>query len=214
MKRSYNLIAGVYDTLAKLIFGNELRKAQTHFLHLIPSPANILLVGGGTGWILEEITKIYPSELCIDYVDVSARMIALAKKRNYGNNEVNFICQSILSFENGDQYDIIITPFLLDNFKEETAQNAFSLLHKKLKENGLWLYTDFQIKNNSSYWQKVILIFMYSFFRITANIEAARLPDVISQFRKHQYYLENSKTFLHQFIITSAYKKQPATNNL
>ena len=207
MKRSYNLIAPVYDALAKLVFGNALRRAQIYFLPLIPSSSNILLVGGGTGWILEEIGKIHPNGLHIDYVDVSANMIAMAKKKNCGENEVNFIQQSILTFENNKLYDVIITPFLLDNFKEKTAQNAVSLLHQKLKEAGLWLYTDFQVNDKHSYWQKAVLFLMYLFFRIAANIEASRLPDVSSMFGKHRYHLIKSQTFLRRFIVTSVYKK-------
>lgn len=207
MKRGYDLIAPIYDKLAMLFIGTSLRKAQVHFLHLIPTHSNILIVGGGTGWILEEITKVHHQNLCIDYVDVSAKMIALARKRNVGKNEVHFIQQSIIDFTSDKQYDVIITPFFFDNFKDETAQKIFSLLHQKLSETGLWLYTDFQVKNKNSYWQKAVLFMMYSFFRIAANIEAARLPDMVSQFQHHQYQLIKSELFLHHFIVTSAYKK-------
>ncbi len=207
MKRSYDTIATMYDALAKLFFGTALRRAQVYFLHHIPRGAKVLIAGGGTGWILEEISNIHPQDLWIDYVDVSAGMIALAKRKKWSKNKVNFIQQSILDFKNNHQYDVIITPFLLDNFKEETMQKAFALLHQTIKTNGLWIHTDFQITNRHSYWQKAVLFVMYSFFRIAANIEAARLPDVASQFNLYNYQLIQSKTFLHQFIITSVYKK-------
>ncbi len=210
MKRSYDAIAPVYDRLAKLFIGKALRQAQIHFLPLIPAGSSVLIVGGGTGWILDEITNLHPQGLQIDYVDISSKMIALARKRNVGNNEVNFINQSILDFATSKEYEVVITPFFFDNFKEETMQKVFAFLHQKLKSNGRWLYTDFQIKKESAYWQKAVLFIMYTFFRTVANIEASQLPDVVSQFNKHQYHLFSSKTFLHQFIITTAYIKSTA----
>ena len=207
MNRSYDLIAPIYDNLAKLFIGKALRKAQIHFLSLIPPASGLLIAGGGTGWILEEIAAVHPQNLSIDYVDISSKMIALAKQKNKGNNEVNFINQSIFDFSASKTYDIIITPFFFDNFKEEKAQKAFTILHQKLTPNGLWLYTDFQINPTSPFWQKAVLFSMYAFFRIAANIEAARLPDIASQFNRHQYHLINSQTFLHRFVITCAYQK-------
>ena len=208
MKRSYDLITPVYDPLAKLFIGRALREAQICFLPLIPPNASILIVGGGTGWLLEEMAAIYPQGLHIDYVDSSANMIALSKQRKYGRNQINFIHQPIAGFLNQWQYDVIITPFFFDNFKEETMQNVFALLHRTLKPNGLWLYTDFQVSSKHACWQKAVLFIMYSFFRMAANIETARLPDVVSCFSRYQYYLISRQTFKHQFIITSAYKKQ------
>lgn len=207
MERSYNAIAPIYDNLAKLFIGKALRQAQVYFLHHIPAGAKVLIVGGGTGWILEEISAVHPKDLYIDYVDVSSKMIALAKQKNCGENKVNFINQPIITFKIDHRYDVIITPFLLDNFKEETMQQVFALLHQALKENGLWIHTDFQVSQPNSYWQKAVLFLMYSFFRIAANIEAARLPDVVTQFKIHSYQLVESKMFLHRFIITSVYKK-------
>ena len=207
MKQGYDVIAPIYDALAKLFIGKALRRSQTCFLRYIPAGAKVLIVGGGTGWILEEITKIHSQGLMIDYVDVSYKMIALARRRNMGKNKVVFIHQSILDFKNSHQYNVIITPFLLDNFKEKTARKVFSLLHQALNKNGLWMYTDFQVNYSTSYWQKGVLFLMYSFFRIAANIEASKLPDVATQFNLHNYKLVQNQMFLRRFIITALYQK-------
>lgn len=207
MKQGYDVIAPIYDALAKLFIGQALRRAQVYFLRYIPANAKVLIVGGGTGWILEEIANIHSEGLVIDYMDISSKMIAMAKERNRGKNKVAFIQQSILDFTSGHQYNVIITPFLLDNFREETARKVFTLLHQSLEPGGLWMYTDFQVSHPASYWQKGLLFLMYSFFRIAANIEATKLPDVATQFQLHNYKLVQNQTFLRKFIITALYQK-------
>ena len=208
MKRNYDLVAGVYDKLAKLFIGDALHRSQVYFLRCIPKNANILLVGGGTGRILEEISVANLPGLRIDYVDASRKMIAIAKSRDTGDNKVNFIHQQVIEFVSDIPYDVIITPFLLDNFSEPTLQKVFNHLHQKLKPEGIWLYTDFQVKNKRAYLQQSVLFVMYSFFRIVCNIEAKKLPDIVSRFNYYGYQLINSKTFLNRFIVTSVYKRQ------
>lgn len=206
IKRNYDLVASVYDSLAKIFIGTALRESQKYFLKKMPANAVVLIAGGGTGWILEEITKLHPQGLRIHYVDSSIKMIDKAKKRYTGNNEVNFFQQSILDFANDTQYDVILTPFFLDNFSQETLQKVFAFLDQKLKPEALWMHTDFQEQKRKFHWQKILLFMMYSFFRIACNIEAKRLPDVVTSF-KENYLLLESKTFYHKFIITSLYKK-------
>src|SRR6476469_5208726 len=94
MKRSYDAIAGVYDVLAGIFIGKGLRDAQIYLVQHIPAGSKVLIVGGGTGWILEEITRIHSSGLQIDYLDISANMILIAGKRDVGKNNVRFINQS------------------------------------------------------------------------------------------------------------------------
>ena len=65
--RSYDSIAGVYDKLAGIFIGKALREAQIYLLQFIPANARLLIVGGGTGWILEEITVVHQQGLAIDY---------------------------------------------------------------------------------------------------------------------------------------------------
>ena len=81
IKRSYDIIADVYDRLAGIFIGKALRNAQIYLAQYIPAGAKILIAGGGTGWILEEITRLHDSGLQIDYLDISAGMIAKAKER-------------------------------------------------------------------------------------------------------------------------------------
>ena len=52
-------------------------------------------------------------------------------------------------------FDVVITPFLFDNFTEQTLQKVFNHIHNSLKPGGIWLNADFQL--TGKWWQNVLL---------------------------------------------------------
>ena len=205
MAANYNNSAWFYDRLSRLVYGKSIIKSQVYLLNNIQAKSNILIVGGGTGWILEEITKIHPSGLNITYVEIAEKMMALSRKRNVGGNKVNFLNEPIEDIKVNSIYDIVITPFLFDNFTEQTLQNVFSSIHQKLKPGGTWLNTDF--RPTGKWWHKLLLRSMFIFFRLICHIEASQLPGIQKCFEKHGYTTIDQKSFFGDFILSTAYLK-------
>lgn len=205
MPSNYDNSASFYDRLSRMVYGKALVTSQVYLLQFIPANTRILIAGGGTGWILEEIAKIHPAGLTITYVEISVKMTALAQKRNTGTNQVTFINQPIEQVNDNTVYDVVITPFLFDNFTDATLENAFTHLHKQLKANGLWLCTDFQL--TGKLWQGVLLKSMYYFFRFLCGIETTTMPDIESRFVKYDYEKIIAKTFFGEFIVSTEYRK-------
>jgi len=83
MAANYNNSVWFYDRLAGLVYGKELIKSQVYLLPYIPANAHVLVVGGGTGWILEELARVHPSGLNITYAEIAPAMIALSQKKKY-----------------------------------------------------------------------------------------------------------------------------------
>ena len=204
MAANYNNSAWFYDPLSRIVYGKALVNAQTWLLNYIPKKANILIVGGGTGWILEELTRIHPDDLTITYVEIAASMIALSKKRITGNNEVFFINNAIENVVLPADFDVVITPFLFDNFIEETLQRVFCHIHKLLKPEGIWLNVDFQLTGR--WWQSILLKTMFIFFRLACGIEASKLPAIEQRFEEKEYNAIAQKTFFGDFILSTIYK--------
>jgi ubiquinone/menaquinone biosynthesis C-methylase UbiE len=204
---NYDKIASIYNLLSRLVYGKSIVKAQADLLKFIPPCSRILLVGGGTGWILEEIVKIDPEGLTIDYVESSLKMILLSQKKNHGRNIVHFINQPIENFSGTGLYDVIFTPFLFDNFREEKIQTVFTNLSSLLKDKGLWLHCDFvNNKSDGPVWQQLLLKTMYLFFRITARIETNELIPMENYFNKD--YQKTYQAFYYaKFIEASVYCK-------
>ncbi|RFZ90200.1 class I SAM-dependent methyltransferase [Mucilaginibacter conchicola] len=205
-KGNYDNAASFYDKLSRLVFGNNLVKAQVYLLKHIPANAKVLIVGGGTGWILDEISRIHLSGLDITYVEVSANMMALSQKRNIGGNVVHFTNLPIQEVDLADDFDIVITPFLLDNFTDENLPLVFNPIHNALRSGGLWLYTDFQL--TGKLWQGIMLKSMLLFFKLLCGVESWRLPDAKGMFARHGYSAEDEKSFFGEFVVSGVYLKK------
>jgi ubiquinone/menaquinone biosynthesis C-methylase UbiE len=205
MPANFNNSAWFYDRLSRLVYGKALIGAQVYLLQCVLPNSNILIIGGGTGWILEELTKIHPASLNITYAEVAPKMIALSQKRNIGNNHVVFINDAIENIALAPDFDVVITPFLFDNFTEQTTSKVFNHIHSLLKPGGLWLNCDFQL--SGKWWQNILLKSMFLFFRIVCKIEASQLPDIEKHFATHNYKCIAQQTFFGDFIISKGYMK-------
>ncbi len=213
MKKSYDTVAFFYDRLSHFVFGDKLMEAQTAFLQHIPPGTSILLIGGGSGLLLERIAAVHPTGLTIEYIDASAAMVALSRERGAGNNTVNFNVQDVLQVALPPQsFDLIITPFLFDNFSEHTAGKVFAHLAAALRPGGHWYYTDFQNKTPLRY--KVLLKIMYTFFRTMCGIEARKLPDVTTLFHNSRYEEHHRREFMHGFIVSCVFSLASKQNQL
>lgn len=207
MKGNFNYIARYYDSLSRIVFGDAIVTSQRYLIQFIKPNSNILIVGGGTGWILEEIAKKHFDSLHITYVEMSQKMIELSKRRNVGRNKIVFINQAIQSADLNASFDVIITPFLLDNFSNETTTTVFKKIDEQLVGGGSWLYGDFQLPEDHAFWQRFLITLMYTFFKLMCGIEANKLPETDSLFQQGNYQKSSSKTFFHDMICSIHYQK-------
>lgn len=206
MPSNYDNSAWFYDRLSRLVYGKALINAQVYLLAYVPADSNVLIAGGGTGWILEELARVHPTGLYITYIEISAKMMALSQKRDYGNNKVIYINEAVEEVVFTEKFDVVITPFLFDNFKEKTLQQVFTHLHHQLKPGGLWLNADFQL--TGKWWQNVLLKSMFLFFRVICGIETSVLPDIERQFEQRDYEIVAKQTFFGAFIISTVLKRR------
>lgn len=208
MLNNYDRIARIYDRLSRMVFGKAIVRAQQSLLPLIKPGARILIAGGGTGWILKEIANIHPAGLTIDYVEISSNMLELAQKQDFKGNKVTFVHSAIEDYLAPSTYDVVMTPFLFDNFSQDRAQAVFDKMHKMLENGGLWLFTDFHIDQNiHRYWQKALLRSMYVFFKNISHVEASQLPDMQAHFRSNHFKKEYESFHFGRFIRSAAYRK-------
>lgn len=196
----FDKIAPFYDGMTKLIFGGSILKAQRIHLRIIPREASILVLGGGSGNWLVDFLKEKPT--CkIWYVEASLVMLEKAtQKLNFSNN-IQFIHGTHLDIPK-TEFDVVITHFFVDMFREDQIMELAQQMSAKLKINGVWLVADFVNKN---YWHRFLLWLMYRFFKIIDAIDVKSLPDWDQAIRSKHFTVGECNSFYGQFIQSSVY---------
>jgi len=198
----FDRIAFAYDRLTKLVFGRYIIDSQKFFLNRIPEDSSILILGGGTGWILTELFKI-KNNVNVCYIEASARMLAMAKEKSTSSQQVRFIHGTESDVPSDHKFDCVITNFYLDLFTNESLWVALGKIKESLAPKAQWIATDF-VENQ--WWQKLMLRVMYLFFRLTCNIESQKLPDWNKTLHSIGGKRIDSKKFYNGFIETSVFQ--------
>jgi ubiquinone/menaquinone biosynthesis C-methylase UbiE len=209
MQNNYDHIAPYYDFLSRMVFFRAQVRAQSDQLESIPANSSILIVGGGTGWILEEIARIYPSGLTIVYVEISEKMLNISRKRNTGANQVKYIHAAAEDLSTDQKFDVVITAFLFDNYSGDTIQTVFSKLDHLLKAGGTWFFSDFYYnKESGKKWQYYLLKTMYLFFNKISDVQAKMLINTEPIFAEYNYDVVRAEYYYAGFIKAITYQKR------
>lgn len=184
---NFNPIAPFYEASARLVFGNEHRRAEAFFLPQIPKGSRVLLVGGGAGHLLQALL-LTRNPAAVAFVEPASAMRRRAAKRvqnEPGAAKVLFLEKSG-ELRGQPAFDVLITPYVLDLFTEAQLQNDFlPPLLAALAPRGRWLFTDFV--QTYSRQQALLIKAMYKFFRLVAGIPARQLPDYEAHFQREGF---------------------------
>lgn len=170
MTSGYDKLAPVYDWLAVFFVGKQIQQAQLKWLSYLSDRKKLLILGGGTGWMLPAVFQINPN-LVIHYVDASAKMIAQAQANAQGSL-IQFIQGTETDIPDKD-YDAVLTHFYLDLFSDDQLPDLIAKIKMKLANNALWLVTDFE---THTMLQRVKVRLMYLFFRMMTGLKTQALP--------------------------------------
>jgi SAM-dependent methyltransferase len=172
----------VYDALASLVFGRAQRRAQQAALQaglpLAGAAPHILVLGGGSGWVLTELLRHCPAARVL-YLETSGTMLALAQARLRrlvpgAGAQVEFRQGSEQALGVAERFDVVITFFVLDCFTLADFPAALARLHTARRPEAPWLVADF--RPPTTWWQRILLRTMYLFFGLAVGLRARQLP--------------------------------------
>jgi ubiquinone/menaquinone biosynthesis C-methylase UbiE len=200
---NFDSVAPYYDRLSRLVFGKAIQRAQIAYLPDITPGANVLLLGGGTGWLLYELRALNPTAR-IWYIDASAKMIELSREMNRKTaHNIVFIHGTEDSIPPGTSFDAVITNFYLDLFQHDSCADAIRKIRSAIRPNGLWLVSDFL---NTTWWHGVMLGVMYRFFKLTSDIEGSKLPEWKNLLQENALTEIKSREFFGGFIRSAVFR--------
>src|SRR5260221_4596361 len=100
-------LEGVYGDQSKFTSSNRLNKIINLILRLDKKPKNILDVGCGTGYLSNELKKMFPMAEVIA-IDISQNAISIAKKQYSNIIFKTADAENILPFKNA-QFDLVMS---------------------------------------------------------------------------------------------------------
>ncbi|MDX5319860.1 MAG: methyltransferase, partial [Bacteroidota bacterium] len=181
-QNDYNRLAPFYDWLGHSVYFGQIGRSQREYLNQIPKGSRILFIGGGTGFLLNDLLETAePSEIV--YIEKSSQMIRKSIKActHPDKAKVTFIHGTQEDLKPEDSYDVILTFFFFDQFRLFTIEKIFLQLEMHLKDEGLWLWADFIPPQ--TWWQKVLMKTMIVFFKFTTELgtnEVFSVPELFS----------------------------------
>lgn len=201
----FSRTAFFYDALARLVYGKSLQQAQLALLPAIPPQARVLVIGGGSGWILEQLLQTH-KHLDILYLDAAPAMLQRAQQKyarlsHAHTCTVRFRLGTEKSLEPQEQFDVLFTPFLLDLFPPQRLHQLMTRLAQALDPKGKWLFADFwPVKSPPPRWQRLLIRSMYTFFGLISGVQARQLPDYQKHFTQLHYKEKYSQSFFHGMV--------------
>jgi tRNA (cmo5U34)-methyltransferase len=211
----FDRVASFYDPLAQLVFRDAQKQAQKELLPFIQANTQVLLIGGGSGWLLQQLL-LTEKKLHIVYIDASPKMIRRAQHFTHttlksSSASVEFRTGTEQCIKPGETFDSIFTPFLLDLFPEERLTVLMRRLKEALHKDGRWLFVDFwPVQEPAPIWQQLLLKAMYVFFRVFSGIKARRLPDFKAHFERLNLAEIFSAKFYNGMIQAKVFCRQTA----
>ncbi len=172
-------------------------------MHTIKESSSILIVGGGTGKILESFSASHT----IDYVEPSASMINRSKQRSY-QCDVQFHPCSIQEFIPSKDYDVIVLPFVLDLFNSQELEEVIRKCTQALNHHGRIHISDFYPEELlDARWKKLLLRTVIVFFRITTKHHLQIIVNITPIMQATDYKKVTSKNYFHGMVFASLWER-------
>lgn len=208
----FDRVASFYDVLASLVFGRALRQAQQAALLGLPTGApRLLIIGGGTGWVLGEVLRHCPQAKIL-YVEASPAMlrksrVTLQRVAPTQAEQVEFRLGTEASIATDGTFDAVITFFFLDLFEPSRFKAVVQQLNAARRPEGTWLVADF--RKPPRWWQRALLAVMYQFFRLTTGISAQRLPTIHAELAELGLRVRTQQLFCAGMIEATVFEETP-----
>jgi SAM-dependent methyltransferase len=205
-----DLIAPWYRWLEYGAFGRALQKRREAFLPDVASARRVLVMGDGDGRGLAALLRTAPRAQ-VDYVDSSARMLNLARKRS-GTARVAYHLGNALDFvrESTGKYDLVVTHFFLDCLPSEELEQLLDGIRGITEPDARWLISEFR---DHQRWSSFVVRGLYLFFGLTTGLKTRRLVRFDSAFQQAGFQRLKVAHALDGLLTSELWKKEGETRS-
>jgi len=102
---------------------------------------SILDIGAGTGLLSEMLLQVYPAAW-ITLMDISEKMLEVARRRFKGREGVRFLVADYRGGDLGGPFDIISSALSIHHLGQEEKRELYRRVHSSLAEGGVFVNAD------------------------------------------------------------------------
>jgi ubiquinone/menaquinone biosynthesis C-methylase UbiE len=205
-KMNADRIARLYRWLEYAAFGSTLQQRRTAFLADVADARRVLVLGDGDGRFLQRLVATN-QQAHIDYVDLSGRMIELARARA-GTGRVTYHQANALDIALPERgYDLVVTHFFLDCFNEAEAATLVGRVTLAACPHARWVISEFR----RTWWSPPLFASLYLFFRIATGLKTRRLIDHHPLLARHGFRIARAEAAWHGLLASELWtRNRPA----
>jgi tRNA (cmo5U34)-methyltransferase len=101
----------------------------------------ILDIGAGTGLLSAFLMERYP-DASFTLIDISEKMLDIAKDRFRGNSNVKYIVADYSKYHFVEKYDMIVSALSIHHLEDEEKKEIYKKSYSLLKQNGILINAD------------------------------------------------------------------------
>ena len=204
---TFDRIAPWYRALEYLTFGRALEGRRFEYLNDLTAARRVLILGDGDGRFTARLATQH-RDAQIDSVDLSARMLDLARGRIGPDSRVTLMHTDARTFEPCGHYDAIVTHFFLDCLSSAETQTLVARISKALRPGSQWIVSEFQIPDREPmrFIARAIVSALYLAFRILTGLRVNRLLDHGAALSAHGFRRRDCQTALGGLLISELWQ--------
>lgn len=150
LQEQFNKISQQYDSERHKLIPclDDFYRIAVENLVFKTSAPRILDLGAGTGLLAQKVLERYP-EAEMFLVDVSEKMLDVARERFAGMPKVQFMLADYTTIDWDGDYDALISSLSIHHLDDATKQTLYAKAYKYLKPGGYFINADQVLANNS-----------------------------------------------------------------
>ncbi|MBP2627368.1 MAG: ubiquinone/menaquinone biosynthesis methyltransferase [Firmicutes bacterium] len=143
IQEMFNQISEEYDGQRRNLIPcfEDFYKTLVAIVNVDNNIPKILDIGAGTGLCSYFLLKKYP-DAKLTLIDLSDKMLEMAKKRFANNSSVQYIAQDYTRYESSEQYDIIISALSIHHLTGNQKEHLYAKVFQLLKPGGVFVNAD------------------------------------------------------------------------
>lgn len=149
LQEQFNKVSRQYDSERHKLIPclDDFYSIATENLVFPNTQVKILDLGAGTGLLSQKVLERYPTAE-ITLVDLSEKMLAVARERFADLETIHFSLKDYTQLELNNEYDAIISSLSIHHLNDENKQRLYQQAFKGLKAGGCFINADQVLANN------------------------------------------------------------------